>query len=106
MEGEWARNDRLGSRDEGRVIRGKIRTTSWALTLIICFFRGFAPVGSLFLRLRRIAQRHQNVQFEMNKTYAEVEGKEIFQVGCSKSEVERGKLAVSSRKAEGAWFWE
>ena len=60
----------LDLRDEGRVIRGKIRTTSWALTLIICFFRGFAPVGSLFLRLRRIAQRHQNVQFEVNKTYA------------------------------------
>ena len=47
-----------------------------SLTLIICFFRGFAPVGSLFLRLRRIAQRHQNVQFEMNKPYAEVESKE------------------------------
>ena len=91
-----ARNERLGS--SGELLEAKIRTTSCALTLIICFFRGFAPVGSLFLRLRRIAQRHQNVQFEMNKPYAEVEGKEIFQVGSFKSSVARGKLAVSSRK--------
>ena len=82
MEGEWARNDRLGTRDE--LLEAKIRTTSWALTLIICFFRGFAPVGSLFLRLRRIDQRHQNVQFEMNKPYAEAEGKGNFQVGSFK----------------------
>jgi hypothetical protein len=71
-----ARNERLGE---------KIRTKSLALTLIICFFRGFAPVGSLFLRLRRIAQWHQNVQFEINKTYAEIEGKweiEFIQFFC------------------------
>jgi hypothetical protein len=67
---------------------------------------GFAPVGSLFLRLRRIAQRHQNVQFEMNKPYAEVEGKVNFQVGSFKLAVESRKVEVDSRKAEGAWFWE
>ena len=83
MEGEWARNDRLGSRDE--LLEAKIRTTSSALTLIIYFFRGFAPVGSLFLRLRRTDQWHQNVQFEVNKTYAEIEGKweiEFIQFFC------------------------
>ena len=73
-----------------------------ALTLIICFFRGFAPVGSLFLRLRRIAQRHQNVQFEMNKPYAEAEGKENFQVGSFKSSVGSFKLAVGRRKELGS----
>ena len=58
-----------------------------ALTLNICFFRGFASVGSQFLRLRRIAQGHQNVQFEMNKPNAGVESKKKFQVGSSKLEV-------------------
>ena len=79
-------------------MEAKIRTTSLALTLIICFFKGFAPVGSLFLRLRRITQRDQYVQFEMNKTYAEVEGKEIFQVGSFKSKVERRKELGSGNK--------
>lgn len=63
---------------------------------------GFAPVGSLFLGLRRIAQWHHNVQFEMNKTYAESEGKEIFQVGSFKLEVERRKWTVERRKELGS----
>ena len=63
---------------------------------------GFAPVGSLFLRLRRIAQRHQNVQFEMNKTDAEVEGKENFRVGSFKGQVGSFKLEVESRKKLGS----
>ena len=38
----------------------------------------------------------------MNKTYAEAEGKEIFQVGSFKLEVERRKWTVERRKKLGS----